>query len=107
MIRTSATRSYWWLKAIIITSIVAAIYLLLTHQYMVLVQIAACVLGGYILYRVIKHRMEHPRQEPKTTEAPEIKVKEIKNHTEENIIDMRKISTKDLIEELARRGEIR
>lgn len=99
--------SYWWLKALIIVSIIASAYLLITKQYLVLIEIIICIIAGFILYKVIKHKLEHSsKSQQQTKEQSELRIKTEKQ-TDDSEFDIRKIATKDLIAELTRRGEIR
>lgn len=100
------TKSYLWLKVSVILAVIIVAALLITKQYLILVELIVCIVGGLILYKVIKHKLENPGKPRKIVEIdqPEIKVKTEIEPIE--YLNLRKIPTTTLIEELAKRGQI-
>ena len=100
--------SYFWLKALVILSVIIVAALLFTKQYLILVELVVCITGGVTLYKVLKHKLENPGKPRKITEQieqPEVKVKTEINPTE--YYNINKIPTNTLIEELSRRGQVK
>jgi hypothetical protein len=108
MRRLNSTKpNYLWLKVLIILSVIATAYLLITRQYLILAELVICIIGGYIAYKFIVRRLENPRpyKPYKVIEQPQVTIEEIKEVKEP--LDIKKFKTDDLIKELTRRGEIR
>lgn len=107
MRKTNLTKpSYWWLKTLIIIAVVVIAYLLITKQYSILIISAICGIGGYVIYRVAKSKLENRGKIVKL--ATEDKTfRQVVKQAETFEFDIRKIPTNELVEELNRRGEIR
>ncbi len=107
MVRREQERqpSYWWLKLILILAVGGVIYLLATKQTMLLIEIVVAIIIAFILYFVIRNRLDNREYEPmekaKTTYARPQKIDNGNGH------DTSKIPTDKLVEELTRRGQVK